>query len=636
MAGAIAHRGPDDHGFHVDDDVALGAVRLSIVDLRGGRQPVVGCDPRIVCVYNGEIYNHGELRAGLVADGHRIGDACDTTLLPHLYEAHGADLVTRMRGMFAFALWDGIARRLVLGRDRLGIKPLYYARTRDYLIVASEAKAILASGLVEARIDRDALDDLFSLGYPCPPRTMFEGIVELRPAHVIEARAREGMGVPRRYWRAPFPPRGEHRRGRDADHARALRDALAGAVRSHVVADVPVSAALSGGLDSSSIAALAREASGAPPATFSIGFDDPAFDESNYARAMARHLGRASHEIRMGGDAAELLPEMIWNLELPLMVPGAIGGLLLSRAEREHGFLVTLTGDGADEVLGGYDVFRAGKVRRGLDRPLLRSMQGSIYRLAERFTKQPAGLADAMERAARDPADVMREHGGIYPPWYDVWQLLDVERSALLSPDGRSVRPSREAPAGFKALVRDDVAAMDPLDAELALEIETRLPSWILVISDRSAMANGVEARVPFLDHEVVELIASLPPESKMSGFTEKAVLRAAMADLLPKEIRARTKQPFMTPIRPWFFGEASPRFVNEALSARALEEAGLFTPAVVAHLRTELERAPANHITRVRLELVMMLVLGTQLLQRMFVDDFQPEAREKPLRAVT
>jgi len=629
MLTSIAHRGPDDHGALLDDDVQLGAVRLAVIDPAGGRQPARGCpDARVACVYNGELYDAPDHRGDLARRGHALADACDTTLLPHLYEEHGAAMVERMRGMFAFALWDGPRRRLLLARDRLGIKPLYWARTPDFLLVASEIKAIVASGLVEPRVDRDALDDVFSLSYPCPPRTMLRGVVELRPAHAMIAEARGAVGEPRRWWRAPFPPQGEHRRGSARALEGELREALRDAVRTHLVSDVPLAARVSGGIDSSAIAALAREATGSPPATFSIGFDDARFDESAHARAVARHLGATMHEVRADARAAELLPEVVWHLESPQIMPGAIGGLLLSARERDQGVPVVLTGDGADEVLGGYDVFRAGRARRVLDRPWLRPARPWILRAAARAYGQPAGLGAWMAGTVRDGGEVARAFGGVYPPWFDVWRMLEVERAALLSPDGRRVRPVEEAPEGFRALVRDDAAALDPLDAELALELETRLPSWILVIGDRSAMAHGVEARVPFLDHRVVELAAALPPGAKMRGMREKAVLRGAVRDLLPPRIVGRRKQPFMTPIADWFFGPRAPAFVHDALSPRALRDAGLFAPAVVARHLEALRRgqggAAEGHFGRLRLELVLMLVLGSQLLHRLFVADFR------------
>ena len=633
MLACIAHRGPDDWGMTADEDVQLGAVRLAVIDPRGGRQPVRGCaSARVSCVYNGELYDAAEHRRELAPD-HALADACDTTLLPHLYEEHGAAMVERMRGMFAFALWDAAARTLLLARDRLGIKPLFWARTRDYLVAASEVKAILVSGLVERAVDRDALDDVFSLSYPCPPRTMFRDVHELRPAHRLIA-APGRVGEPQRWWRAPFTPRGEHEPGAVRDDEHALRDALRDAVRTHLVSDVPVAARVSGGIDSSAIAALAREATGVPPLTFSIAFDDPRFDESVHARAVARHLGSTLHTVHAGARAADRLEELVWHTEMPQVVPGAIGGLLLAERERGEGVPVVLTGDGADELLGGYDVFRAARARRFFERPAMRGLQRAAVRVAGRVTRQPAGLVDWLLDTARPSGQVAGAFGGVVPPWFDVWRLLDVERAALLGVDGGPrVRPIEEAPAGFSALVHPEAASLDPLDAELALELETRLPSWILVISDRTAMAHGIEARVPFLDHHVVALTAALPPGVKMRGLREKAVLRGAVRDLLPRSVVHRRKQPFLMPIHDWFFGEHAPDALSQALSPAAVRDAGLFAPEVVARLRVALARSPDHHVDRLRLEMVMMLVLGSQLLHRLFVADSAESLASWPAR---
>ncbi|HTQ49030.1 MAG TPA: asparagine synthase (glutamine-hydrolyzing) [Polyangiaceae bacterium] len=621
MLAAIAHRGPDGSGaVTLDDRVMLGAVRLAVIDPHGGKQPVQGCpSARVTCVYNGELYDAANHRRAL-SRAHAIADACDTTLLPHLYEEHGEAMVEEMRGMFAFAIWDGARRRLLLARDRLGIKPLYYSLTPDFLVAASEMKAIFASGLVAPEIDRDALDDLFSLSYPCPPRTMFRGIVELRPGHRLTVEEGRGPAVPVRWWRAPFRPRGEHVRGSVADVEHALREQLRDAVHTHLVADVPVAARVSGGIDSSAIAALAARDTGGALTTFSIVFDDPQYDERVHARAVARHLGAASREVLADVSAAERLPEMVRALEMPQPIPVAIGGLLLAERERAEGVPVVLTGEGADEIFGGYDVFRAARARRALAKPWARPFRRFAYRAVERATRQPTGLADFLVAGAPRDAAVTSAFHGLRPPWLDVWRLLDVEREALLGVGGRRVRPIEEPPGGFGSLVRDDVAALDPLDAELALELETRLPSWILVIGDRTAMAHGVEMRVPFLDHRVVELAASIPPGMKMRGMREKAILRGAVKGLLPRRIVARRKQPFMTPVRPWFFSARAPAFVNDDLSYRALSEAGLFAPEAVARLRSALDRSAPGSLEGIRLELVMMLVLGTQVLHRLFV----------------
>lgn len=612
---AIAHRGPDGRGEHREAEVALGAVRLAIVDVAGGQQPALGCaGAGVVCVYNGELYNHRELRAALVSSGHHVADACDTSLLPHLYEEHGAAMVERMRGMFAFAVWDAGRKRLLLARDRLGIKPLFYSVTREHIVIASEAKAIFATGLVAQRIDREALDDLFSLGYPMSPRTMFADVREVPPAHTITIDVGSGrFHAAQRYWRAPIPPRGEHRRGSLRTLAGEFREVLSEAVQRHAVADVPVASSLSGGIDSSLVAALAARLSKAPSSTYSLVFpDDAKFDERDHIGAVVDMIGARAHYVDAVRSSASLFPEMIEKLELPLLMPGAAVGLLLAEAARAGGVKVALTGDGADELLGGYDVFRASKARRALS--WAGPLGGLLLRAAVAVSGQPKGLAEVVQTARARASDSARAFG-VEPPWLDQFHLLDLERSALLGTGGRRVRPCDEAPAGWPR--RDDLHRLDPLDAQIAIELETRLPSWILVISDRMMMARGVEARVPFLDDVVVEHALSLPPAAKMRVLREKAVLREAARGLVPERIVNRHKQPFMVPIAPWFFEEGAPDFVDDALGKRALDDAGLFDAGAVARLRAGLARAPRNHIARFRHELVLIMVLGTQLLAR-------------------
>jgi len=624
MLQAIRYRGPDETAEFLDSDVQLAVARLSILDLEQGHQPVRGCDGAVAAVYNGEIYNHAALRRALRAQGHPVAEGCDSFVLPHLYEEHGEDFVKKLTGMFAFALWDPRKRRLLLARDRLGIKPLFWAQTRDYLVFASEIKALLASGLVPAEIDRESVDDLFSLSYPCPPRTMFRGVYELRPAHVASVAVGEPIQQIRRYWQAPFAARGEHRRISRADAEAELRELMLAKVESHLEADVPVATYLSGGLDSSAIAACVKEVTGEPPPAFSIGFTSPEHDESQYAQAMAQSLGSELHAVVCDESTAEYYPEVLWHTELPLQFPLALPLTLLSSAARSKGYPVVLTGEGADELMGGYDCFRAEKMRRLLDRPGLRMLRAPFYRELYRWLGSPDGLVEHFLEVQRRPAaEVASAFGGVYPPWYSVWTALGMDREQLLSPGGRPARPIEVAPEGFASLLPEGIEDMHPLDAGLALELETRLPAWILTIGDRSSMANAVEARPPLLDHEIVEFATRLHPSLKVHGFTEKAVLRGAMRGLLPESIRTRRKRPFYTPIKHWFFADNRPAYVDDLLSERSLRDAGLFDPAVVANMRRRLNEVPEGHVLRLQLEWLLVLVLGTQLLHDMFVENF-------------
>lgn len=622
MMGTIEHRGPDESGEYLSDDVQLGVVRLSIIDVKEGHQPVWGCDADVVAVYNGELYNHYELRRELQQDRHRLQSESDSAVVPHAYELWGADFVSHLRGMFALAIWDARERRLLLARDRLGIKPLYVAETPHYILFGSEIKALLASGVVPREIDREALDDLLSLSYPCPPRTMFRGIRELRPAHLIEARARDRRGLrePQRYWRAPFVPRGEHRRVSRRAAEAELRELLRRKVYEHLQSDVPVATYLSGGLDSSALSALVKEVTGDPPTAFSIGFDSAEHDERAFADRMAAALGSQQHTVVCDRTTADSYPNVLWHMELPLQFPLALPLERLSASARGQGFKVVLTGEGADELFGGYDCFRADKMRRIFDRPALRRLRPAFYRRLYGWHGLPEGTVDKMLANQSRSAEIERRFGGVYPAWFDMWTTLDLDRARLLAPDGRRVRPTDEPPDRFLDLLPENIEALHPFDAILALELESRLSSWILPIGDRASMANGVEARVPFLDHEVVEYITALSPSLKMRGFTEKALLRGAVRDLLPPEIANRQKRPFYTPLKSWFFAKDGPAYVPEVLSERAVRDAGLFDPKSVTRLRRDLHEVPDGHLLRVQHEWVLSLVLGAQLLHELFV----------------
>jgi asparagine synthase (glutamine-hydrolysing) len=370
------------------------------------------------------------------------------------------------------------------------------------------------------------------------------------------------------------------------------------------------------------LSALVKETTGDPPTTFSIGFESMEHDELAFANRMATALGGRQHTVVCNRATADSYPHVLWHMELPLQFPLALPLQRLSACARSEGFKVVLTGEGADELFGGYDCFRADKMRRIFDRPLLRPLRPAAYRRLYAWHGLPEGTVDKMLANQSRSAEIERRFGGVYPAWFDMWTTLDLDRARLLSPDGRRARPADEPPEGFADLLPEDVASLHPFDAVLALELESRLPSWILQIGDRASIANGVEARVPFLDHEVVEFAASLSPALKMQGFTEKALLRGAMRDLLPPEIARRQKRPFYTPLKSWFFAKDGPAYVPEVLGERAVRDAGLFDPGIVTRLRRDLHDVPDDHLLRVQHEWVLTLVLGTQLLHELFVSE--------------
>lgn len=620
MLASIGHRGPDDSGDYLSQDIHFGAVRLAIIDPKSGSQPVAGCRGRIHAVLNGEIYNHHYLRGRLLKSGHHLPSECDTEILPHLYEEYGSSLVELLSGMFSAVVWDEVERKLLLARDRMGIKPLYYHIDHDFLVFASEVKAIFASGLVKPELDPRSIDDLFSLSYPCPPRTMFRNVFELRPAHIMSFSLPSRALRFRRYWECPFPPAGQHRQITRAEAVEELAGLLRSSVYRHLMSDVPIGLYLSGGIDSSAIAAIYHDVTGDSPETFSMGFDTDGFDESPEIREIAGSLGAKSNFIECGADLATDFERMIWHMEVPLQFPLAAPLISLAGLARSKGFRVVLTGEGADELFGGYDCFRADKMRRILDRPGIRRIRPYFYSQLYQWSGMPSGTSERMRQNHESSGEIQAAYGGVFPPWYDMWSVVGIDRQNLLGVDDRLVRPVSEPPEEFLSLLPPDLDRLDPLDAGIAVEFVTRLPSWILLIGDRSSMANSVEARVPFLDQELVEFVASLSPQLKMPGFREKSLLRCAVKGMLPRSVAKRRKRPFFTPITEWFFGGRPPEFVEENLSTASILDSGLFNPSLVAKFRRDLRVAHPRSLYRRQLEWTLLLVLGTQTLHRQFV----------------
>jgi asparagine synthase (glutamine-hydrolysing) len=621
MSAAISHRGPDGFGDYRDEFVHIAAVRLSILDIAGGGQPAFNEDLNKVAVYNGELYNFKELSKGLEGRGHQLRSSGDTAVLPHLYEESGPEMVANLRGMFAFAIWDKSSRQVMLCRDRIGIKPFYYALTNNFLIFCSEIKGILSSGLISAEIDSDSLDDLFSISYPFPPRTMFKGIKELLPAHrmIIQAAAEKPV-LTERYWRAPFVPQGSHKKISEKFLIDEFKERLRATVKDHMIADVKVGTYLSGGIDSSIVTSFAKDSSSTKLDAFTISFSGTSLDEGQIAQSQANQMGINHHLVPCGTELSELFLKSIYHTELPLQYPLASSFIKLSSAVRELGVKVILTGEGADELLAGYDCFRLERIRGWLQSPILRGVRKSVYRNMFSWLGGADGLAEFLNELHSKPhSSIKSAYGGVKPGWYDIWHMLEPERIDLLTKGNRSPRPVAVPPVGFLESLRPDIFELSELDAALAVELETRLPSWTVLIDDRASMANGIETRVPFLDHKFVEWVVGLPPKMKLRLLTDKYILRQAATGILPNEICKRPKRPFYSPIRELFFDKSCPEFVNELLSESSLAESGLFPFKVVDSLRSRLSQASGNSFEKHRLEWLLVLVLGTQGLWSQF-----------------
>lgn len=570
MSAALHHRGPDGDGHWEGPGAGLAVRRLAIIDLETGDQPLSNEDGTVVLVCNGEIYNHVELRRELLARGHRFRSGSDAEVIVHLYEELGTSAVERLRGMFAWGLWDASRRRLLLARDRLGIKSLVYVALAHGLAFASETKALMASGWVDPSLDPRALAQLLTLGFVQGPRTFFEGVRRLSPGHLLTWEG--GRIERRRYWDVPVAPLAERPRRSAAEWAEGFYAKLDETVRLHLRSDVPVTAWLSGGIDSSSIVALACQRLDNPLEAISLAFEDPACDEVGRVRTLADFPGFDIDVTTVACGSADLawFPAAVWHAEEPTGKGLEIPRLLLSRATADHGKVV-LTGEGADEVLAGYGWYRLEKALRplALAPPALRR---ALAVLLSRWRPWTAAALAAPDATALPRFAAMMRPG-------------DAEAAQkFLTPTFR-----RRALAGGTALdpveLPDTLRRCHPLEQLQYLELKTRLPDYVNHLVDRQAMAWSVEARLPFLDHELVEYCMQIPPSLKLRRRTEKYVLRRAMRGIVPDEILARRKRPLVAPHRRWMAGEL-PEFARDLLDDGSLRAKGYFEPRQVERVR--------------------------------------------------
>ena len=584
MTAAMSHRGPDDSSLWRGPGVAFGHRRLSIVDLAGGSQPMSNETGSVSVVFNGEIYNHQELRAELEAQGHRFRTRCDTEVLVHLYEELGSELVQRLSGMFAFALWDAEREVLLLARDRLGIKPLYYHRWDGGLVFASDLPALVRWPAVPRTIDPRSLHLYLQHEFVPSPGTILAGVSKLRPAEILEI-DRRGAGRPRIYWRCRFEPKSSL----SADEAcEAFDEALERSVRRRLMADVPLGAFLSGGIDSSSVVYWLRRLVSGPLRTFSIGFDDPSYDELPYAREVARRFETEHFEEVVRLDATTVLDDVVRHLDEPLGDASTLPTLLVSRLARRH-VKVCLSGDGGDELFAGYERHLASRLARALYDPLPRLIREKILvPAAARLPVSDAkkGASDLARRliegAAKDPRGAQLRWQTFLPTvWLDRLYTPAMQELAAATDPWEAVaeKLSYEAPEGR-------------LDRELALELGLYLPDDILTKLDSMSMATSLEARVPFLDHELVELVAKMPERFKMRFGRGKWLLRRSMRGRLPAAVLGRRKQGFSMPVKRWLRGELHDR-AADLFRSRGVRESGLLEPeGLTAMLASHRSRA--------------------------------------------
>jgi asparagine synthase (glutamine-hydrolysing) len=586
MAAAIRHRGPDDEGFYVNGPVAMGMRRLSIIDVAGGHQPMCNEDGTIHVVFNGEIYNYPELRRRLIARGHQLRTQSDTETIVHLYEDHGDELVDHLNGMFAFALWDERRRRLLIARDRMGEKPLYFTATPQSFVFASELKALVVHPHVTRRLNLLALRKYLQYEFVPSPHTMLAGVQKLRPG--CRLIFEDGRWREESYWQLRYETR--RLEMSEAEAAEEVHRRLREAVRMRLVADVPLGVLLSGGIDSSSVAAMACEAAGGRVKTFSIAFDEKSFDESSYARQVAAHLGTEHFEQRFTErDMLDIVPEIPRLLDEPLGDGSLLPTYLVSRFTREH-VTVALGGDGGDELLAGYPTYPAHRMAAAYRRlpRLLRA--GLIEPLVARLPVSTDNLSFDF-RAKRFVQGAALSAGARHTIWMGSFSAAEQQR--LLQPELLALHSDEEVFAEVRAY--DHSNGLPVVEQMMLLDATHYLSECVLFKVDRASMAASLETRAPFLDHTLAEFLAQLPLHLKLRGLTGKYILKRAMRGILPEAVIRRPKKGFGMPVAKWVNGELRP-LVRDTFAPERLRRRGLFNPAYVQQLLDEHESGAADH----------------------------------------
>jgi asparagine synthase (glutamine-hydrolysing) len=607
MCGAIVHRGPDEEGVYIGDGVAIGMRRLSIIDLEGGHQPISNEDRSVWIVFNGEIYNYRELRRDLERNGHAFQTDSDTETIVHLYEDMGARCVERLRGMFAFAIWDERKRQLLLGRDRLGIKPLYYTERNGELIFSSELKPILQLRQVPRSVDWGAAHHLFSSLATPATQSIVAGIAKLEPARVAVASVSDPRLRIEKYWDVQFQP---NETATEGELVEQLRELLTESVTLHQVSDVPVGAFLSGGIDSSAVVAMMAQPAAGRLKTFSIGFAESGFDELQYARQVATAFGTDHYDLVLRPDVVRIVEDLTWYLDEPFGDTSAIPTYMVSKLASEH-VKVVLSGDGGDELFAGYDKYVVESRERQLDRipRPLRKIAGAIgAALPEGMTGRRFLRHLALDGAER------------YIDASTMFRTDDMRK--LFRPDAYRRLAERDAQSFSPGTLEH--SGDDWLAAVQYRDLHTYLPLDILTKVDRMTMAHSLEARPPLLDHKLAEFAATIPAKFRLRGGTTKYLFKQAMRGILPDSIIDRQKHGFAVPIASWFRGELA-GFARDVLLSETSRQRGFFNTAYV-------ERLLALNARGRDLDLQLWTILSFELWCQRFLDA-TPRTQPAPIR---
>jgi len=566
MCDVIRHRGPDDDGFYTDGAAGIGMRRLSIVDVAGGHQPISNEDGTLWIVFNGEIYNHLALREQLIARGHRYSTHSDTETIVHLFEEYGADCVQHLRGMFAFAIWNRNTRTLFIARDRLGIKPLYYQLTPERLLFGSEIKAVLAHGGVHTEFNRAALPEYLAFGYLSGDESFYAGIRKLLPGHTMTV-SLEGKAEIRQYWDLDVARPHESRV--ESYYIERYRELLEGAVESHLMSDVPLGVFLSGGVDSSAVAALMTKIRREPVETFSVGYTEQSYSELPFARTVSEHIRSRHHEVLVSEeDFFGALPHLIWHEDEPLVWPSSVSLYFVARLARER-VTVVLTGEGADETLAGYTRYAFTLKNANLDRAYRGVVPGGLRRLVREQVATSSLLGATLRRKLEHT--FLAKDGNSWASFYfdNFFSAFGAaEQSGLLTDE--FAREAAPGSAYKNVLAYWDRSSGEMLQRLLYTDIKTYLVE-LLMKQDNMSMAASIESRVPFLDHVLVEFASRIPREVQIQGLAGKQILKKAVEDLLPHSILYRPKLGFPTPWSGWLAGPRLETIRGMLLEPRSL-----------------------------------------------------------------
>lgn len=614
MVAQLHHRGPDGTGFYSDDTVGLAHARLSIIDLAGGAQPIHNEDQTVQVIFNGEIFNYVELREELIAQGHRFYTHSDTEVIVHLYEQHGEAFVNRLNGQFAIALWDVPRRKLLLIRDRVGIAPLFYTLEGERLVFASEIKAILPALRAKPRVNLQGLDQLMTFWAPLSPNTVFENIFEISPG-CMAVLDDKGFRVSR-YWDWEFPTSRDGYDARDEDVlAQELRELLVDATRIRLRSDVPVGAYLSGGLDSSVLVAMIHHFSDARLRTFSIGFDEASLDESSYQQMMIQQVSAHHSRIQCSeADIAANFYQTILHTESPILRTAPVPMRMLSGLVRSQDYKVVLTGEGSDEVLGGYDIFKEAKIRQFWAVNRDSGFRSALLKKLYPYLDVSPGRAQEYLRnffgANLDEPDLLYfSHTPRWSTTAKIKEFFSSDVKASLRDDAIDLL-AKSLPA--------DTGSWHYFNRAQYIEAKTLMGGYLLSSQgDRMLMGNSVEGRFPFLDHRVIEFANRLHPKLKMKGLNEKYLLKKAMGEFLPPEIVNRHKQPYRAPDIPSFFSDKTPEYVEELLGEDAIRASGLFDPRRVQLL---VKKIRAGRAIGYKDNMALVGILSTQVWHHHFI----------------